>query len=391
MTQKTPIYLDFAATTPLDPEVFSAMEPFFTESFGNASSAHAFGQKARRAIDSARVIVAKHLGVKPREIVFTSGATESNNIILQTLPKTQTTTESPHVIISALEHHCVLNTAKFLEETGVNVDYVNPASNGIVNLEEIEKLITKDTVLISIMYANNEIGTIQPIREIGKRIQKLNETRENKIYFHTDAAQALQYLEMNADYLHVDAISLSAHKIYGPKGTGALYVRSGTPVKSLMHGGSQEYELRPGTQNVPGIVGFGKAIELLQPEKDKIHVKELRDVFLETLNAGTEFTITGSMEHRLPNNLHISFIGVKGENLLIALDIEGVAISLGAACASGAMEASHVLEALGIQETEPTGIRITFGRTSTLEEVREAASRLYNTIERLDSKKGKVV
>jgi len=399
---KDRIYLDFAATTPVDEEVFLAMKPYFCEKFGNASSAHGFGQEARKALDLARAQVAEFLGCKPEEVIFTSGATESNNLALKgVISKIETlrrgasrlaqgvTSEKLHVITSQIEHHCVLDTCKSLEESGMaEVTYLPVSRDGIVEIAEVEKAIKDNTILVSIMYANNEIGTVQPIKEIGELIKGLNQKRgqENKIYFHTDAVQAINYLNCKVDELGVDLFSMSAHKFYGPKGVGVLYIKKGAPVKKIQDGGAHEYDLRAGTYNIAGIVGLGDAIAKVQSSKSKIQsVMELRDKLIDgVLSKIPDSKLNGSREFRLQNNCNFSFPGAEGESIMMALDLEGIAVSTGSACASENLQPSHVLTALGLKPEEShTSIRVTLGKYTTETEVDKFLEVLPAVIERL--------
>ncbi len=368
------IYFDHSATTPVEPAVREAMQPYFSEIFGNASSIHFFGQQAVGAVDEAREKVADFLGCKTNEIIFTSGATESDNIVILGLAKA-----GEHIITSKIEHPAVLEPAKEMARRGVEVTYLDVEKNGIVSVEKIKEAIKNNTRLISIMYVNNEIGTIQPIAEIGDALKAINQERkENKlpqIFFHTDAVQAANYCDLNVDKLNVDLVSLSGHKIYGPKGIGVLYRRTGVPIKPISFGGHHEYGIRPGTLNVPGIVGFGKAIELLSDKRKtgetNAKIKELRD----SLIAGVQKSIpnvkiNGDLDKRVAGNAHFSFYGVEGESMLLLLDQEGIAVSTGSACSSGSLEPSHVLMALDMDPILAHGsLRITFGKFNTEKEV----------------------
>ncbi|MCK4592163.1 cysteine desulfurase [Candidatus Parcubacteria bacterium] len=369
------IYLDYAATTPTDEEVLNEMMPYFSQKFGNPSSIHQFGQEAAEAIDKARKQVADFLGCNSSEIIFTSGATESNNMTIKGIIKASNI-KNPHIITSSIEHHCVLNSCKAVEKEGSEVTYLKVNGNGLVSVKDFKKAIKENTILISIMYANNEVGTIEPIAEMGEMLKKINSEREKnklpKIYFHIDAVQAVNYLDCNVDNLGVDLLSISGHKIYGPKGVGALYVRQGTKIKSIQQGGEQEYNLRAGTHNVPGIVGLGKTISLVSKNRKKIEeIKKLRDYFIaEILKNIPDTRLNGSKEFRLPHNANISFKGIEGESLLIMLDQEGIAVSTGSACSSPSLEPSHVLMAMGISpELSHSSIRFTLGKDATKENI----------------------
>ena len=368
------IYLDHAATTPLDKEVLDEMMPYFSEKFGNPSSIHQFGQEAAGAVDKARQQGADFLSCSPSEIIFTSGATESNNMTIKGIIKASNI-KNPHIITSAIEHHCVLNSCKEAEKDGTEVTYLKVDKDGVVNLEDIRKAIKENTILISIMYANNEVGTIEPVAKVGKLLKKINSEREKnklpKIYFHTDAVQAVNCLDCNVDNLEVDLLSLSGHKIYGPKGVGVLYIRQGTKIKSIQDGGEQEHNFRAGTHNVPGIVGLGKAISLVSENKNKTgEIKTLRNYFIdEVLKNIPSSQLNGSKEFRLPHNANISFKGIEGESLLMMLDQEGIAVSTGSACSSTCLAPSHVLSAMGIPpEIAHSSIRFTLGKDTTKEE-----------------------
>ncbi len=386
------IYLDYAATTPVDPGVFEVMKPYFCEEFGNASSAHSFGQKVRQALDLARKQVADFLGCRPEEVIFNSGATESNNLAIKGLiykvsGKQKTFISKPHIITSQIEHHCVLDTCRNLAESGLaEVTFLPVNKEGIVEVAEIEKAIKKNTVLVSIMYANNEMGAVQPIKEIGELIKKINSGRpaENKIYFHTDAVQAINYLNCKVDDLGVDMLSMSAHKFYGPKVAGALFIRKGTPVKKIQDGGAHEYDLRAGTYNIPGIVGLGKAISMVSQEVAQ-RVEKLRDRLIGgVLKNVPNSKINGSAQVRLANNCNFSFPGAEGESIMMALDLEGIAVSTGSACASENLQPSHVLTALGLPPEEShTSIRVTLGKYTTEAEVNKFLEVLPKVIARL--------
>lgn len=399
------IYLDYAATTPVDPQVLEAMLGYLKNNFGNAGSIHGFGRDALAAVDISRQNIAEFLTAKPEEIIFTSGATEGINLAIKGLTQAMRTIgyRRPHIITSQLEHHAVLETCQALErDKWAKVTYLQPSRDGFVSALQIQKAIQSNTVLVSIMYANNEIGTIQPIREIGKMLEKLNRNRRQKIYFHTDAVQALQFLNCDARYLKVDLLSLSAHKIYGPKGIGALYVRSGAPLHRQQDGGEQEGKKRAGTLNVAGIVGLGKAIELIKlAQKDTSRVKHpgvspivdskyndriasLRDLLWARLRTIKNVKLNGSLRNRLPNNLNISFDGAEGEGLLISLDLDGVAVSTGSACSSNSLSPSHVLLAIGKSEAQAhSSLRITLGKFTTRDEVEQAAKLIKKHVGRL--------
>jgi cysteine desulfurase len=379
---KTPIYLDNHATTPVDPRVLEAMLPYFRENFGNAASRnHSFGWVAEEAVENARKQIAELVGANPREIVFTSGATESNNLAIKGIAEMYAE-RGNHLITAATEHKAVLDTMKRLEKHGCRVTYLPVRQDGLVDLDMLRDAITDKTILISIMYANNEIGVLQPIREIGKI------AKERGVLFHTDATQAVGKVPVNVLEDNIDLMSLSAHKMYGPKGVGALYVRRKNPrvqVTAQMDGGGHERGMRSGTLNVPGIVGLGKAAELCQQEmpeesrrlgylRDKLKDKLLREL--------DEVYINGSMEHRLPHNLNMSFAYVEGESLLMGMN--DVAVSSGSACTSATLEPSYVLKALGAgDDLAHSSIRFGIGRFNTEEEIDYTAEKVVQVVRKL--------
>jgi cysteine desulfurase len=360
------IYLDYAATTPTDPEVVKAMLPYFTDQFGNPSSVHSFGQEGNVAIEKVRERIASFLGAKSEEIVFTSSGTESNNLALKGTAYANEY-KGNHIITSSIEHHAILEPCQFLEQRGFTITYLPVDKDGLVDPEDVKKAITAKTILISIMHANNEIGTIEPIAEIGKI------AREREIAFHTDAVQTFGHLPVNADEINVDLLSISAHKLYGPKGIGALYVRKGTQMVSLMHGGEQERSRRASTENVPAIVGFGKALEIAQDRMDEEtrRLTILRDNFIKCLPERIDqVRLNGHPTKRLPNNVNISIDLVDGATMLLNLDLEGIAVSVGSACSSSNLEPSHVLLALGYSRKQALGsLRFTLGRYTTEKEL----------------------
>jgi cysteine desulfurase len=390
------IYLDNAATTPVDPEVMKAMQPYFTRLFGNPMSIHSFGQVALEALDKARKQTADFLNCNPGEIIFTSGATESNNLAIKGVIKkyfyfNKDKGIKPHIITTQFEHHCVFNSIKFLEKSGqAEVTYLPVYEEGIVRLEDIKRAIKPNTILVSIMYVNNEIGTVQPIAEIGKIIKSAN----NKIIFHTDATQAINYFDCDVKNLGVDLLSLSAHKIYGPKGVGALYIKKGTPISRIQDGGEQEFGFRAGTHNVPGIIGLAEAIRQVKSQKLKIKsISELRDYFIDrVLKDIPDSYLNGSKEKRSPNNINFRFDNVEGESLVLALDRVGIASSTGSACSSGTLEPSHVLLALGLKPEQAHGsLRLTLGKDTTKKEIDYAIKKLKETINKLRKISGNVL
>ncbi len=382
MPIKLPIYMDYHATTPVDPRVVEAMLPYFTERFGNAASRnHPFGWEAEEAVDVARKQVADLIGANAKEIVFTSGATESNNLAIKGVAEMYRE-KGNHIITCVTEHKAVIDTCKHLEKDGYRVTYLPVQKNGLINIDELKAAITDKTILITIMSANNEIGVIQPIAEIGAI------AKEKGILFHTDGVQAVGKIPFNVNDLKVDMVSISAHKMYGPKGVGALFVRRRNPrvlLAAQIDGGGHERGMRSGTLNVPGIVGFGKAAELcrLDMEADTARLKKLRDRLNDRLHKGLdEIYVNGSVEHRLPHSLNVSFAYVEGESLLMG--INDVAVSSGSACTSASLEPSYVLKALGAgDDLAHSSIRFGLGRWTTEEEVDYVADKLIAVVTRL--------
>ena len=376
------IYLDHAATTALDGRVFEKMSPYFMGIYGNANSQHSFGRDAQKAVDEARDTIAKLIGAKPGEIYFTSGGTESDNWALKGVCKALKN-KGNHVIISKIEHAAMLSTAKELEKDGVEVSYIGVDEEGFINLEELKNAIRPTTILISCMYANNEIGTIEPIEEIVKI------AKERGILVHTDAVQAMGAIDIDVKKLGVDLLSFSAHKFNGPKGVGALYIKNGIPMDRLISGGHQERTRRGGTPNVPGVVGFAEALRLTKEsmQKDNEYVASLRDRFIARVEAEIPFVkLNGArdMAKRLPSNADFSFEYIEGESILFSLDMDGIAVSSGSACSSGSLEPSHVLLAIGLSEEKAHGtIRFSFGKENTVEEVDFVVDTLKSTIQRL--------
>jgi cysteine desulfurase len=379
---KLPIYMDNHATTPMDPRVLQAMLPYFTEKFGNAASRnHQFGWEAEAAVETAREQIAKLIGATSKEIIFTSGATESNNLAIKGAAEMYRE-KGNHIITAVTEHKAVLDTCKRLEKYGYEVTYLPVGKDGRIDLDDLRRAITNKTILISIMYANNEIGVLQPLEEIGKLC------RERGIFFHSDAVQALGKVPLDVNKMNIDMASLTGHKLYGPKGCGALYVRRRNPrvqLSAIIDGGGHERGMRSGTLNVPGIVGFGKAAELCKAEMvaDTARLSALRDRLNDRLHKGLdEIYINGSTEHRLPHNLNISFAYVEGESLLMG--INDVAVSSGSACTSASLEPSYVLKALGAgDDLAHSSIRFGLGRWTTEEEVDYVADKLVTVVTRL--------
>ena len=356
------LYFDNSATTKTDSRVVDTMMPYITNNFGNASSIYSIGRQSRSVIENARIQVSKALNCSASEIYFTSGGTESDNLAIMGIANAYKKNGN-HIITSTIEHPAVLNTLERLKKQGFDITYIDVDKNGIIDVDKLENAITGKTILITIMFANNEIGTIQPIEKIGKI------AKAHKIVFHTDAVQAIGHIDIDVNKLNIDSLSLSGHKIYGPKGIGALYIRKGVKCNPLILGGHQERDHRAGTENVAGIVGLGKAIELLNGLDNEL-ISQLRDHTLYRItNEISGVTVNGSMEHRLPNNINISIDGISGEALLFNLDLKGIYASSGSACSSGSLEPSHVLTAIGVPEKlAKSSLRITLGKYNTLEE-----------------------
>jgi len=374
------IYIDHSATSPVDPEVFEAMKPYFTDSFGNASTLYSLGREGKKAMESAREEVASIIGAETKEIIFTSGGTESDNIaILGAAYKLKK--KGNHIITSDIEHPAVDETCRYLEKNGFTVTYLPVYEDGIVKVKDLEDAITDKTILITIMHANNEIGTIQPITEIGRI------AHENNIYFHTDAVQTVGKIPVNVKELNVDMLSLSAHKLYGPKGIGALYLRQGVRIEPIMHGGGHEKGIRPGTENVPGIVGLGKACSIAKEnlQMDAQKLTSLREMLIDNVLAENEDSyLNGHRTKRLPNNANFRFTGIEGESLILHLDAKGIATSTGSACSSIKLEPSHVLMAIGLKEVEAHGsLRISLGHENTEEDIEYTITAIKEVVEKL--------
>ncbi|MFC1806756.1 cysteine desulfurase family protein [Candidatus Omnitrophota bacterium] len=378
-TNKTPIYLDYNATTPLHPDVFRAMEPFFKDKYGNASSQHRKGREAEAALEDSRAIIGNALGTESVDIVFTSGGTESDNLAIKGLCL-RNKREGAHIITSTIEHPAVLETCKFLEkELGFNVTYIGVNEHGLINPANVENALTDKTILVTIIHANNEIGTIQPIKEISQIIREYNSAccsitanrkpqTANRVLFHTDAVQSFGKVSIDVRELGVDLLSISGHKIYGPKGVGALYIRKGIEIIPHTHGGHHERGLRAGTDNVPGIVGLGRAVEILNKNyHSRERIRGLRDRLERSLlEEISDSRLNGDIETRLFNTSNIGFKGLEGEALLINLDMEGIYISTGSACTSRSITQSHVLEAMGVDEDYIKGsVRFSLGESNT--------------------------
>ena len=374
------IYLDYAATTPVDPEVVKAMSPFFTETFGNPSGTYSYGQEAKEVIEEARVTVSELIGAKADEIVFTSGGTESDNFALVGVAYANQA-RGNHIITTPVEHHAVTETCNYLEERGFRITYVPVDEHGLVDPSDVKKAIMDDTILISVMHANNEMGTIEPILEIGKI------AKEREIYFHADAVQTVGHLPVDVDELGVDLLSLSAHKFYGPKGIGVLYIRRGIEIAPFMHGGEQERRLRAGTENVPGIVGLGRAIEMAGQEmqSEAKRLTNLRDKLITGILEEIDHTrLNGHPSIRLPNNVNISFGSLEGESIVLNLDLEGICASTGSACSSASLEPSHVLSAMGLSPEQVYGsVRFSLGKWTSEEMIERVLEVLPKVVQKL--------
>jgi len=375
------IYLDHNATTPVRKEVLEAMMPYFSDEYGNASSVHSKGQTARKAVEGSREVIAQAIGTEPVDIIFTSGGTESDNFSVKGIAIANLA-KGRHIITSEIEHHAVLESCKFAEEElGLEVTRLPVDKHGVIDLNKLEDSIRKDTVLISIMFANNETGTIQPIKEIGKIAKK------NGVYFHTDAVQALGKESLDVEDLGVDLCSFSAHKLNGPKGAGALYIKKGVKISPYQTGGYHERRLRAGTLNVPGIVGFAKATEIAKKDMKKVnkHLKKLTDKFLTGLKKElNEIYLNGHPEHRLSNTLNISFRYIEGESLILNFDMKGIFASTGSACTSGSLEPSHVLTAMGVPPDISQGsIRFSFGYENTEKDIEYCLAEIPPIVKRL--------
>ena len=378
------IYMDHAATTPVHPQVLEAMLPYFHERFGNPSSVYTLAQEARQAVENARATAAQVLGCSPREVLFTSGGTESDNAALKGAALAQKD-QGNHIITSAIEHHAVLETCHYLEKTGFQVTYLPVDGGGVVRGEDLEKAITDQTILVSIMYANNEVGTIEPIAELARIVRE--RSKGKKVVFHTDAVQGAGVLDLNVERLGADMLSLSAHKFYGPKGVGVLYIRRGAPFLPQQQGGSQERNRRAGTENVAGMVGMGVALKLAEEKRESYcqRTQPLRDRLIQGVLGSVErVRLTGHPTQRLPNSASFCFEFIEGESILLSLDMEGIAASSGSACTSASLEPSHVLLALGIPvETAHGSVRFTLGWDNTPEDVDRVLQVLPPIVRRL--------
>jgi cysteine desulfurase len=374
------IYLDYAATTPVDPRVLKAMEPYFSEKFGNTMSLHSFGQEAKTALEESREIVADLMGAKPSEVIFTSSATESNNLALKGVAFANRK-KGNHIIISSIEHSCIMESAKWLEQQGFEITRLKVDKYGLVDPEDVKKAIKKETILVSIMHANNEIGTIEPIEEIGKIC------KERGVYFHTDAAQSFGKIPINVSKMNIDLMTVSSHKMYGPKGAAALFVREGTKIEPILHGGGHEVGLRSSTVNVAAIVGFAEACKICKKEMEKEakRLTKLRDKLIKgVLEKIPGSHLNGHPTKRLPNNANFWFEGVEGESIVIQLDLLGIAASTGSACSSEKLEPSHVLLAIGLRPEQAHGsLRLSLGRWTKEKEIDYVLKVLPKVIDKL--------
>ena len=376
------IYLDNAATTKTAPEVVDAMLPYFSEYYGNASTIYSLGAESKKAMDHARQTIADSLGAKPEEIYFTAGGSESDNWALKATAEAYAS-KGKHIITTKIEHHAILHTCEYLEKRGFEITYLNVDRDGLISLDELKAAIRPDTILISVMFANNEIGSIQPIKEIGEIAKK------HKVLFHTDAVQAYGHVPINVDECHIDMLSASGHKINGPKGIGIMYLRNGVQIESFVHGGAQERGKRAGTHNTPGIVGFGRATTLAKEKMEERTKKEveLRDYLIKRVLDEVPYTkLNGDKVKRLPNNVNFSFRFIEGESLLIMLDQKGICASSGSACTSGSLDPSHVLLAIGLpHEIAHGSLRLTLSDETTKEEIDYTVEAIKTVVERLRS------
>ena len=374
------IYLDNAATTKTAPEVVDAMLPYFSEYYGNASTIYSLGAESKKAMDHARQTIADSLGAKAEEIYFTAGGSESDNWALKATAEAYAS-KGKHIITTKIEHHAILHTCEYLEKRGFEITYLNVDRDGLISLDELKAAIRPDTILISVMFANNEIGTIEPIAEIGEI------AKEHGVLFHTDAVQAYAQVPINVDEMHIDMLSASGHKLNGPKGIGFLYIRKGVKIRSFVHGGAQERSRRAGTENIPGIVGLGAAVERAMRIMDSKTQREieLRDYLIGRLeNEIPHCWLNGHRTKRLPNNINFSFLFIEGESMLIMLDMKGICASSGSACTSGSLDPSHVLLAIGLKHEEAHGsLRLTLSEDSTKEEMDIVAEEVKKIVQRL--------
>ncbi len=371
------IYLDNAATTPVDKKIVEAMIPYFTKEYGNASSQHLKGQEAKRALEQARDTIAKSISAKSEEIIFTSGGTESNNLTLKGLYFQNKKTGKNHIITTKIEHDCILNASKWLEKQGAQVTYLDVDEEGFINLEQLKNSIKENTLLVSVIHGNNEIGTIQDLETIGKIC------REKQVYFHTDACQSYTKTKLNVKKQNLDLVTLNAHKIHGPKGVGALYIRKGIKITPLLHGGGHEKGIRSGTENIPGIIGFAKAVQLAKTKHNK-QMQKLRDKLINGILQIENTQLNGPHENRLCNNINICFNNIEGESIGGYLEAHGICSSTGSACSSHTLEPSHVLKAIGKTPLQAnSSIRLSLSRLNTEQEINKVLETLPNIVNKL--------
>ena len=373
------IYMDYAATTPVDPRVLKAMEPYFSEEYGNTMSLHRHGRKAKQALEESRKTVAELMNAEPNELIFMGSATESNNTVIKGIAYANKT-KGKHIIVSSIEHDCVLEPARWLEKQGYEISRLPVDKYGLVNLIELENTIRKDTILVSIMHANNEIGTIQDIQKIGKIC------KEKNVYFHSDAAQSFGKIPIDVKKMNIDLLSVSSHKMYGPKGVGGLYIKKGTKIEPLLHGGGHEFNKRASTVNVAGIVGFAEAAKIQQKEMSSDAQKQttLRNKLIKGLLTINDSHLNGHPTKRLPNNTNFWFAYIEGESLLMHLDLEGISASTGSACSSDSLEASHVLLSIGLKPQEAHGsLRLSLGKYTTEEDINYVIDVVPKSVEKL--------
>lgn len=370
------IYLDNAATTQVDPRVLESMLPYFLEKFGNASSVYQLGQESRKAEEKSKKIIAKAIGALPEEIIFTSGGTESNNFALKAIAFANIK-KGNHIITTEIEHSCIINTCKWLKGQGFEITYLKVNNQGLIDLEELKKAIKKSTILVSILHGHNEIGVIQPLALIAKTIK-------SQAYFHTDACQSFTKAELNVNKFNLDLISLNAHKLYGPKGIGALYIRKGVNIEPFHHGGGHQSGLRAGTENISGIVGFGKAVELATEGNDIEHMENIKQRFLEKIKQIPQIKINNPSKGGLPHIISVSFEGIEGEALTGYLDMEGICVSTGSACSSKKLEPSRSLIAIGLSPERANGtVRFSFSRFNTKQEIDIAIEAIKKSVRKL--------
>ena len=368
------IYLDHSATTPVDKEVVEAMKPFFMEKYGNASSLHSLGREAKKVLEKSRDTIGKKVDAKEHKLIFTSSGTESNNLVLKGIAFANKE-KGKHIITTQIEHDCVLNSCKWLSKQGFEITYLPVNKEGFIDLNDLESAIRKDTILVSVIHANNEIGTIEPIKEIGEICS------EHNVYFHTDACQSFTKVPINLKKQKIDLVTINSHKIYGPKGVGGLFIRNGVKIDPLLHGGGHEFLLRSSTENIAGIVGFSKAVEIAK-DKDVEHMSKLRDMLIGDALKIEDSWLNGPRKERLCNNANFCFKHVEGESLILHLDIKGIATSTGSACSSKSLEPSHVLTAIGLKPEEAHGsIRMGVGKENTKNEIQYTIEILKESVE----------